>query len=191
MAQTRGTTSKSGSKTAAASRSSKSSSKPASKASTAIDIQPKARTSLVDLLSAAMADNFDLYSQTKVAHWNVKGRDFMQLHLLFDQVAEMIEPFTDTLAERLVLLGGFADGSVRGSAQASRIPEFPGTPAAGGPYLEAMQERWALHAKNVREAAEKAGELGDPTTEDMFVQLSREVDQGLYFIESHLLGDEG
>ncbi len=188
MAQTRTSSSKSGSK-AAPSRS-KAASKPASRANTAIDIQPKTRTSLVDLLSATMADNFDLYSQTKVAHWNVKGRDFMQLHLLFDQVAEMIEPFTDTLAERIALLGGIADGSVRGAAKASSIPEFPVTPAAGGPYLEALQERWAQHAQSVREAAGKAGEMGDPTTEDMFVELSREVDQGLYFIESHLLGDE-
>ena len=35
----------------------------------------------------SLADTIDLYSQTKQAHWNVKGPQFFALHELFDQLA--------------------------------------------------------------------------------------------------------
>ena len=56
---------------------------------TRIDIKAEAREQMVELLNTQLAATFDLYSQNKHAHWNVKGRDFMQLHELFDRLAEL------------------------------------------------------------------------------------------------------
>jgi DNA-binding ferritin-like protein len=47
----------------------------------------------------------DLFNQTKYAHWNVKGPEFMQLHEFFDGVAERVEEDCGLLAERVVTLG--------------------------------------------------------------------------------------
>lgn len=55
----------------------------------------------------------DLFNQTKHAHWNVKGPEFMQLHELFDSIAERVEEGCDLLAERVVTLGGIAAGTTR------------------------------------------------------------------------------
>ena len=65
---------------------------------TRIDIPEDAREKLIELLNARLADCFDLYSQLKQAHWNVKGRDFIQLHELYDEVAESVLEFVDTIA---------------------------------------------------------------------------------------------
>ena len=77
---------------------------------THIDIPAEKRAALIEMLNQHLADTFDLYSQVKQAHWNVKGKDFYQLHLLFDEIAEEIEPFIDLLAERVTSLGGYATG---------------------------------------------------------------------------------
>ncbi len=45
------------------------------------------RQAIIALLNARLADSFDLRSQVKWAHWNVKGLHFIQLHELFDSVA--------------------------------------------------------------------------------------------------------
>ncbi len=45
---------------------------------TRIDLSEKTRTAMVKLLNQQLADTFDLYSQIKQSHWNVKGMDFMQ-----------------------------------------------------------------------------------------------------------------
>lgn len=155
---------------------------------TRIDIAESARDELVALLNQQMADNADLHSQTKQAHWNVKGADFMQLHLLFDQLAGMVEPFTDELAERVTALGGYATGTVRMAAEATTLPEFPVDARDGQANLQALAERWAAYAASTRAAIARAGQLDDPTSEDLFTEISREIDKGLYFIEAHLQG---
>ncbi|HEX7464590.1 MAG TPA: ferritin-like domain-containing protein, partial [Actinomycetota bacterium] len=40
---------------------------------TRIDIPKTTRGKLIDLLNQQLADSLDLYTQTKQAHWNVKG----------------------------------------------------------------------------------------------------------------------
>ena len=83
------------------------------------DLPVENREKLVDLLNARLADTFDLYSQVKQAHWNVKGPDFIQLHELYDMVAETVLPFVDEIAERATALGGLATGTVRMAAEAT------------------------------------------------------------------------
>lgn len=153
---------------------------------TRIDLDDDVRKEVVALLNQQMADNADLYSQTKQAHWNVKGIHFMQLHLLFDQVAEVVEPFTDELAERATALGGYALGTVRMAAQASTLPEYPTDAVDGKAHLEAMRERWAAYAASSRAAIDRCTELNDDTSADLFTEISRGVDKALYFLESHL-----
>lgn len=43
---------------------------------TRIDIDAGTRKELVELLNQQLADATDLFTQTKQAHWNVKGMDF-------------------------------------------------------------------------------------------------------------------
>src|SRR5881409_3394897 len=88
---------------------------------TRIDIPESSRADLVELLNARLADTFDLYSQLKQAHWNVKGSDFIQLHLLYDEIAESVIEYVDTIAERATALGGLALGTARMAAAASTL----------------------------------------------------------------------
>src|SRR5205823_4732790 len=72
------------------------------------DLPANTRTKVIELLNARLADTIDLGTQSKHAHWNVKGPSFIALHELFDKVAENIEEHIDTLAERVTALGGAA-----------------------------------------------------------------------------------
>jgi len=46
---------------------------------TRIDLAAETRSGMIALLNQQLADTFDLYSQTKQAHWNVKGAQFYPL----------------------------------------------------------------------------------------------------------------
>lgn len=153
-----------------------------------IDFSDATRAKLVDLCNQRLADTADLASQVKQAHWNVKGPDFQQLHELFDAIHAAIEPFVDEVAERVATLGGIALGTVRMAAKASSLKEYPDDIAAGKAHLEAVRDRVAAYAAANRKAIEAAGTLEDPTTEDLFTEVSRAVDLQLYFLESHLQG---
>lgn len=156
--------------------------------STKIDFDKKTREKLVSLCNQQLADTADLHSQIKQAHWNIKGIHFVQLHEFFDEVAAAVFPFIDMIAERVTTLGGYATGTVRMAANSSSLSEFPTDAVAGHEHLEALIDRISAYAKSNREAIEKCSDWGDPTTEDLFTEVSRGIDLQLYFLESHLQG---
>ena len=153
---------------------------------TRIDINENSRVQLVELLNQHLADLFDLYSQTKQAHWNVRGIHFQQLHELFDELAGQLPEFVDMLAERANTLGGYARGTARMAANNSQLPEFPTDVTEGEQMLEVVAERWAQYAAFVRQGITSAEQLGDMDTADLFTEISRAVDKSLWFIEAHL-----
>src|SRR3954471_24397407 len=89
------------------------------------------RGKVVELLNARLADCIDLQTQTKQAHWNVKGPNFIALHELFDKINAAVEDYVDEIAERAVQLGGVAEGTARMAAKRSSLPEYPANAADG------------------------------------------------------------
>ena len=152
------------------------------------DLPADNRKDLVALLNQHLADTLDLFSQTKYAHWNVKGPNFIALHKLFDELAEILEDASDDIAERATALGGVARGTLRQGAATSRLPEFPNATFKDMAVVEALAVRFADLAKTTREAIDKADELADKDTADLFTEVSRELDKGLWFLEAHLQG---
>ncbi len=153
---------------------------------TSIDVDVETREQMISLLNQQLADTFDLYSQTKQAHWNVKGPQFFQLHELFDQLAGSVLGHVDTIAERATALGGTALGTARMSAASSRLPEYPATVTGSMESVETLTERYAALAATTREAIEKADKLGDIDTSDIFTEVSRDLDKSLWFLEAHI-----
>src|SRR5438046_274764 len=123
------------------------------------DLPANVRTQVIELLNARLADAIDLGTQTKHAHWNVKGPNFIALHELFDQLAEHLEDHIDTIAERVTALGGTARGTLAAVA--------------------------AFGAK-VRAGIDAATRLADADSADLFTGISRETDKDLWFLEAHL-----
>lgn len=152
------------------------------------DLAPKMRGAVCALLNQQLADLIDLYSQVKQAHWNVKGMQFIALHELFDKLAGGLEAHVDEMAERVTALGGYASGTVRMAAGASRLAEYP-TGAVDGPdHVKALVERYAQLAATTRTAIQASADQGDADTADLFTGVSRDLDKGLWFLEAHLHG---
>ncbi len=150
------------------------------------DLPTETREKLIETLNARLADVSDLKSQAKQAHWNVKGMDFIQLHELFDQVATQAEEYTDLIAERAVILGGTALGTVRVAASNSSLSEYPLEISAGADHVDALSTALSDFGKKVRQNIDEADELGDLDTADLFTEVSRGIDKLLWFVEAHL-----
>jgi len=153
---------------------------------TRVGIPAETRRRMINLLNQHLADAFDLYSQTKQAHWNVKGLQFIALHELFDKLAEDLEEAIDDMAERVTALGGTALGTVRIAAASSRIAEYPLDITDGLQHVEALAERFGRLAGTVRSAIDTATEAGDADTADLFTEVSRMLDKNLWFLEAHV-----
>ena len=153
-----------------------------------IDLGHQVRSQMVELLNQHLANSADLYGQTKHAHWNVKGLQFMQLHELFDLLAEGVEGYIDVVAERITALGGVAQGTVRMAAAASLLPETTLGSASGTEYLQHLVALYSQQAKVARSAVDVASEAGDMGTSDLFNDYVRDLDKWRWFLEAHLQG---
>lgn len=154
------------------------------------DLPVAQRERLASLLNDRLADLIDLGLQAKQAHWNVKGPQFIALHELFDGVAEEAQGFIDDVAERIVALGGTADGTVGGVAKRTKLPAYSTTISAGRDHVNALSTALATVGKSVRAAIDQSTELGDADTADLFTGISRDIDKKLWFVEAHLQGDK-
>jgi starvation-inducible DNA-binding protein len=151
-----------------------------------IDINQDKRIEIIDILNERLADSLDLRSQVKQAHWNVKGLQFLQVHELFDDIAEHTGEAIDLIAERATALGGVANGTVRQAANASSLQEYDLNAVTVAEHLRAVAQRLAAFANAAREAIDQTDELGDRVTADLFTQIVRQADKDLWFVEAHL-----
>jgi starvation-inducible DNA-binding protein len=149
------------------------------------DLPLEVRTAVAELLNARLADTIDLYLQTKHAHWNVKGPNFIALHELFDKLAEALEDNIDDMAERAVALGAVAEGTVGSVAKRTQVKAYPGDLREGSAHVDALANAYAFVGKAIRKAIEDAAKLGDADTSDLFTGISRDLDKHLWFLEAH------
>jgi len=154
------------------------------------DLPKAARIELIGILNQRLADSIDLQTQLKQAHWNVKGPHFIGLHELFDQIDEAVESYVDLIAERIVQLGGIAEGTARVAAKRSRLEEYPLDIADGHAHVEAVAKALSTFGHEARKTIDEAEELQDADTADICTEISRGIDKWLWFVEAHTQADK-
>ena len=149
------------------------------------DLPATTRLKAAGLLNQHLADAINLQTQCKQAHWNVKGATFIALHKLFDEVGESVEEYVDLIAERVVQLGGIAEGTAAVVAQRSTLAEYPLIISAGEDHVTALSDALAAFGKAVRKGIAEMTELDDADGADILTEVSRGIDQWLWFVEAH------
>lgn len=150
------------------------------------DLPDNSRKAVIALLNARLVDAIDLRLGLKQAHWNIKGRNFIALHELFDQIQERIGVFVDDIAERAVALGGYANGAIQTVALETQLKAYPAGIVDEREHAAAVADRLAAFGKLARDAIDAADEAGDKGTADLFTEVSRQVDKDLWLVEAHL-----
>ena len=149
------------------------------------DLPEASRTEAIELLNQRLADCIDLQTQCKQAHWNVKGPSFIALHKLFDEVNEDVEEYVDLIAERVVQLGGIAEGTARIVAQRSALIDYPLTLSTGGEHVAALSDALAEFGRSARIGIDEMNDLKDADSADILTEISRGLDKWLWFVEAH------
>lgn len=153
---------------------------------TFIDIPAKTRTEIVALLQPVLASAVDLGVQAKLAHWNIRGPNFIALHELFDKITDAAHGFADEIAERIGQLGSGVTGNIQETAKASQLPKMDSATSAQKDVVTALAKSLAAFSKSARKAIGEAEEKDDAVTADILTTITGENDKNLWFVESHL-----
>src|SRR5438128_10487199 len=152
------------------------------------DLPEWGRLEAAGLLNRRLADCIDLQTQCKQAHWNVKGPTFIALHKLFDEITGDVQEYADLLAERVVQLGGIAEGTVGVVAERSTLVDYPLALSTGAEHVAALSDALAMFGRTVRVGIEEMNELEDAARGEILPEISRGVDKWLWFVQAHQQG---
>ena len=149
------------------------------------DLPAETRSEVARLLNARLADCVDLQTMCKQAHWNVRGAQFIALHKLFDKVYAAVGDYADLLAERVVQLGGTAEGTARMAAERTTLLDYPSTITRGSEHVAALSDVLAQFGRSTRMGISEMDDLEDYVSMDILTEISRGIDQWLWFVEVH------
>lgn len=145
------------------------------------------KTALTHSLNGLLADLFTLYLKTKNFHWHVKGPQFHDLHLLFDQQAGEIFALTDIVAERVRKNGGVTLTGIGAITAASRIADQPRADLAAAEMIAELRDDNGRLVEAIREVKSAAGAAGDNATDGLADDWTDQAETRVWFLSS-LLG---
>ena len=152
----------------------------------AIALKANAKSAVIEILNARLADAIDLALITKQAHWNLKGPNFIAVHEMLDPMRAQLDDHADTVAERIAQLDGIALGTSQIVAKATELAPYPTDIRKTTDHLAALADRYAVLANQVRDDIDATDEAGDADSADILTAFSRDLDKNLWFIKSHL-----
>ena len=100
-------------------------------------------------------------------------------------MSEVVENYVDLFAERVVQLGGVAEGTIGAAEQRSKLPDYPIGIATGPEHVAALSDALGAFGRAARIAIEEMNELEDADSADVLTEISRGVDKWLWFVEAH------
>ena len=146
-------------------------------------IQP---ASMTDMLNQVLANAIDFRLSAKQAHWNVKGENFIALHELFDKISLAADEYADMLAERVMQLGGTAQGGLQTVSCQSSLSVYPADIRNGKEHALALSAAISTLADTARQAIDSAAEAHDAVTADILTEITRGLDKLRWLIQSHI-----
>jgi starvation-inducible DNA-binding protein len=135
-------------------------------------------------LNQDLATLADLATSYKQAHWNVLGPRFTELHRLFDELADDVRTYTDSVAERAVALGGVAHGTLQAAVERSALAPFPVDERDERRLLEELARRVEQTVEELRDAISASTE--DPVSQDLYIEIARGIEKQRWMLLAHL-----
>ncbi len=142
-------------------------------------------TRVVDGLNLALADSYALMALTHLAHWNVEGTDFFQLHEAFQTQYENLFEGVDEIAERVRALDAYAIGGLSTFARTAQMEEFK-SPMPQKDYVAALIVAHEKVVDDVTRTRDAAGLVNDLQTQDLLIKRLEFHEKTLWMLKSYL-----
>ena len=152
-----------------------------------IALAEDARRPSIDNLNQLLADILTIRDLYKKHHWQASGPAFYQLHLLFEKHAGEQAELADSIAERVMTLGGVSIAMAADVAETTEIPRPPKGREPAPAQLARLLDAHQLVVEEARAMARQAAAVGDDGTNDLLVGgVIRTNEMQVWFVAEHL-----
>jgi starvation-inducible DNA-binding protein len=121
-------------------------------------------------LQPLLVELIDLNLTGKQAHWNVTGPQFLPIHGQLDELVNDVRTWSDDVAERIMAVGGSADGRSVTVAESSPIDAFPSGPVPSDKVVALVVERLDQIIAATRPRIDRLGAT-DVVSQDLVISV--------------------
>jgi starvation-inducible DNA-binding protein len=147
---------------------------------------PKPQThQIVEELNTLLTTYSVLYMNTRGFHWNIKGRDFFELHLKFEEIYNALAIQIDEIAERILTLEGTPIHSYCNNVKFSLIEEKVNI-KDGKEALQSILDSYGTIIGKEREILKLATEIDDEGTLSLMSDYIKLQEKEMWMYRSYL-----
>ncbi|BAH42109.1 DNA starvation/stationary phase protection protein [Brevibacillus sp. RS1.1] len=140
---------------------------------------------LYSVLNKQVANWTVLYTKLHNFHWNVKGPHFFTLHAKFEELYNEAAANLDTLAERVLSIGGKPVATLAACLNTASITEAEGTETAEQ-MVETIARDFSILVDELKLAMETADQADDEGTADMLLGIRSSLEKHIWMLKSFL-----
>ena len=136
-------------------------------------------------LNKLLASYQILYMNVRGFHWNIRGNQFFELHLKFEEIYNDLLLKVDALAERILTLDGVPMHSFSDYLKVSAIPEQKGL-HDGRACVESLLESFRELLVAQRRILGQAAEAGDEGTASILSDYVQQQEKLVWMLRAYL-----
>lgn len=138
----------------------------------------------IELLRQIQADSLIFFMKVHNFHWNVKGRDFFQVHRFTEEVYDRFKKIFDDVAERLLQLSQLPIVTVSDALKETTLKEEARTSFSGDEVFKSILEDYNHFLSAFGDLA-RASE-GDVVTQDYANENIAFLEKAIWMLEAQL-----
>ncbi|MDA7803347.1 DNA starvation/stationary phase protection protein [Crocinitomix sp.] len=155
-------------------------------AKNSIGLNKKKSNKIVKSLNQLLADYQQFYMNLRGFHWNVKGKEFFELHLKFEELYNDVNLKVDEIAERILALDGTPLHSFTDYQAISNVKEVKGL-RNGATMVKCILKDFKGLIAAQRTILIKAGENGDEGTVTLMSDYITQQEKTVWMLKSYLV----
>ncbi|MEI5639953.1 MULTISPECIES: Dps family protein [unclassified Pseudoalteromonas] len=140
---------------------------------------------LVSSLNTLLSSYQIQYMNARGFHWNIKGREFFELHLKFEEIYTLLLEKVDEIAERILTIEGAPLHAFSDYLETSKIKEAKGI-SDGIEALETLLDGYTTLITMQREILTQAGEAEDEGTAALMSDYIKEQEKLVWMLKAYL-----
>ncbi|CAM4057502.1 Dps family protein [Pseudoalteromonas byunsanensis] len=141
--------------------------------------------SLVTSLNTLLSSYQIQYMNARGFHWNIKGRNFFELHLKFEEIYNLLLEKVDEIAERILTIEGKPLHAFSDYLESSKIAEAKNI-SDGADALNNLLSGYKVLIAMQRDILEQAGDAQDEGTAALMSDYIKEQEKLVWMLKAYL-----
>jgi len=150
-----------------------------------IGIDLKKSEKLVNNLNDLLANYQMFYQNLRGFHWNIKGKEFFELHLKFEELYNDAVLKVDEIAERVLTLDGTPLHTFEDYLKVSKIKSAKGV-FDGKASVKTILENFSVLLKKERQILDLASKANDEGTVALMSDYITQTEKTMWMLNAYL-----